>query len=362
MKINFVLPPLNMSGGIKVATLYAHELAGLGHSVTIVSPPPKMPSALQKLKLFASGRGWPTDSHAVRMLADSSGGVNQIVLDRSRPVADGDVPDGDAVIATWWETAEWVTNLSKSKGKKFYFIQGHEVFPYLPIERCRATYRLPLHQIVVSRWLRDIMEREYGNADVDIVPNSVNRDVFFAHSREKQRRPTVGTLYSSASMKRVDLVIDSLDRLQSQISDLRIIVFGAEQPNGQLSRLKNVEFFLRPDQPEIRKLYSCCDVWVSGSQSEGFNLTTMEAMACGTPVVATPTGWPFEALQSYQNGMLVDFDNAQQMTSAIAWILQADPTTWKMLSQNAERSAAHGSWAESSLLFESALLRATSVA
>ena len=52
-------------------------------------------------------------------------GVPVHVLDRYRPVMDCDVPDGDVVIATWWETAEWVVELSSRKGAKAYFIQHY---------------------------------------------------------------------------------------------------------------------------------------------------------------------------------------------------------------------------------------------
>lgn len=362
MKISFILPTLDLSGGIKVATTYVRGLAGLGHSVNVISPPPIRTPVLRKFRSLARGYGWPTDRATVPAFEDAPDRVREFVLDRWRPVEDEDVPDGDAVIATWWETAEWVAKLSETKGRKFYFVQGHEVFPYLPVERSRATYRLPMHQIVVSRWLREIMEREYGSIDVDVVPNSVDRTIFFARGREKQGRPTVGTLYSSASMKRIDLVTRALRDLQTQIPDLHVLVFGAERPSGELNELNHLEFFYRPSQTEIREIYSSCDVWVSGSESEGFNLTTMEAMACGTPVVATPTGWPFEALKSYQNGVLIDFDNAEQMRDAIAWILSVDAATWKKLSHNAESSAAHGSWAESCLLFEKALVQAATKA
>ena len=43
------------------------------------------------------------------------------------------------VIATWWETAEWVNDFPASKGRKFYLIQHHEIHPYLPLERVQAT-------------------------------------------------------------------------------------------------------------------------------------------------------------------------------------------------------------------------------
>ena len=84
-------------------------------------------------------------------------GLEHRVLERSRAVRDRDVPEADVVVATWWETAEWVAGLAPSKGAKVYFVQGHEIYPWLPQKRCRATYRLPLRKIVVSRWLREII-------------------------------------------------------------------------------------------------------------------------------------------------------------------------------------------------------------
>jgi hypothetical protein len=113
-----------------------------------------------------------------------------------RPVTDRDLPDADVVIATWWETAEWVARLAPSKGAKCYFIQHHEVFDWLPVERVRSTYRLPLHKIVIARWLASLMKNEYGDAHVDLVPNSVDHRQFFAAPRSKQAKPTVGFIYS----------------------------------------------------------------------------------------------------------------------------------------------------------------------
>ena len=127
-------------------------------------------------------------------------GLDHHVLDRWRPVTDVDVPDGDVVIATWWETAEWVNALSPNKGAKVYFIQHHEIFPYLPVERCEATYRMPLHKIVVARWLQQVMSTRYGDEIVDVVPNSVDRTQFFAADRGKQSTPTVGVLVFDCSL------------------------------------------------------------------------------------------------------------------------------------------------------------------
>ena len=106
------------------------------------------------------------------------------VIESMRTIVESDVPDSDVVVATWWETANWVNALSPRKGAKAYFIQHHEVFPYLPIDQVEATYRLPsLHRFTISRWLHDIMRDKYGDAETALVPNSVDTDLFFAPPR-----------------------------------------------------------------------------------------------------------------------------------------------------------------------------------
>jgi hypothetical protein len=105
------------------------------------------------------------------------------------------VPDGDVVIATWWRTAKLVYDLPERKGAKAYFIQHHEVHEYLPTDEARASYRLPLHKIVVAQWLKDVMQHEYDSDSV-VIPNSVEHDRF-SLLRAGSKMPTVGLLYAS---------------------------------------------------------------------------------------------------------------------------------------------------------------------
>jgi glycosyltransferase involved in cell wall biosynthesis len=124
MRITFISPTVDMSGGVRVMVIHARQLMRMGHAVRIISPPPRVASPRQKLKSWLKGKGWPGDPLRPKSHLDGSG-VDHQVLDRWRPVTDEDVPDGDIVIATWWETAEWVNALSPSKGAKVYFIQHH---------------------------------------------------------------------------------------------------------------------------------------------------------------------------------------------------------------------------------------------
>jgi glycosyltransferase involved in cell wall biosynthesis len=355
MKISFVLPPVNMSGGIKVVAIYANILSERGHDVFLISPPSQNIPIRRKIKYFLKGYGWQKklgpESHLDGL------DLKHKVLDRWRPVTDDDVPDADIVIATWWETAEWVSELSDRKGAKVYFIQHHEVHEHLNPERSRATYFLPLHKIVIARWIQNIMRDEYGDINVDLVPNSVDHKQFFSSVRGKQLIPTIGFLYSPIKFKGVDVTLQVINRLRVTFPKLRVIAFGTYKPNKEVNFDSRIEFYFSPDQDKIRNLYAQCDVWLTSSRTEGFNLPAMEAMACRTPVVSTKAGWPEEAVVTGENGVLVNVDDVHALTQGAETILSLSENAWREMSENAYNTVALSSWQDSANQFEKSLER-----
>lgn len=333
--------------------IYAKWLAEKGHEVVLISPPlPDVPIR-RKIKSFITGHGWPRyrkpDSHLDGLELDHR------ILDRSRPIADKDVPDADIVIATWWETAEWVNALSDNKGKKVYFIQHHEVHEHLDTVRSSATYRLPLHKIVIAKWLQNVMRDEYGDEQVDLVPNSVDHNQFFSDVRGKQALPTVGFLFSTSKFKGVDVTMKAINQLRVTFPNLRAIAFGSIKPNEDTDLGSKIEFYYSPEQNKIRDLYAQCDVWLTASRTEGFNLPAMEAMACRIPVVSTKAGWPEEAVVTGKNGVLVEVDDVEAITQGAALILSLSDDSWREMSTNAYDTVSSSSWQESASRFENVL-------
>jgi len=353
MRITFILPTVNMSGGIRVISIYAKALEGMGHTVTLVSPPKKKYSFKEQLKSLVRGNGWLIQSKPISHL--DSLDLNHHIIEKWRPIVESDVPDADVIIATWWETAEWVINLPDSKGAKVYFIQHHEIHPYLPFERCKATYQLPMHKIVIAKWLKEIMSNDYFDSKTDLVPNSVDHEHFFSPIRAKQNVPTVGFLYSHSSYKGVDITLKVIDKLREQFAELRVITFGSVKPEDPTELDGRIEFHYSPAQDTIRDIYSECDVWITASKTEGFNLPAMEAMACRTPVASTKAGWPDEAITNGLNGVLVNVDDINALANGVATILSLTNDEWKKMSENAHETTKNSTWDSSAKLFEAAL-------
>ena len=361
MRITFIVPKPDLSGGIRVIAIYAQRLAKRGHTVTVVSSPSSHPTRRRRIKKWLLDRLLGRNLRPRIPKPNSNPShfdaidVPHFVIDRFRPITDGDVPDADAVIATWWETAEWVANLSPGKGAKVYFIQHHEVFDYLPVERVKATWRLPLHKITISKWLVELAAREYDDPNVWFIPNSVDTTQFYAPPRKRQPQPTVGLLYSPVKWKGVDVSLKAIDLAAKRVPGLRLVAFGSEPVSDALPLPPNAAFYHRPSQAAIRDLYASCDVWLCGSYSEGFHLPPLEAMACRCPVVSTSVGGPIDIIENGHNGYLVPIGDEEALADRLVDVLNLDGAQWGAMSEAALATATRYTWDDATDRLEAAL-------
>lgn len=356
MRITFVLPDGGLSGGMRVASIYAERLKQRGHYVSVVSTVGK-PTLRDRLSKILHGEGWlkPAERHPSYF---DTLDVPYKVFEVGSNVSEAEIPDADVVIATWWETAEWVAQWSPAKGAKTYFVQHHEVFDYLPIERVKATYMLPFHKIVISKWLVDLMRAEYGDADTSLIFNSVDTQQFYAPPRGKQTVPTIGLMYAQAAWKGCKISFEAIAKVAEKIPNLRIIAFGSHEPVPELPLPPNTTFTRLPQQDQIKDIYASCDVWLCGSMGEGFHLPPSEAMACRCPVVSTEVGGPIDLIESGVNGYLAPIGNVQKLAEGLEKVLTLSELQWREMSDAAYQTVVQYSWDDATDLFEAALYKA----
>ncbi len=355
MRITFFLPYASIAGGVRVSAIYAQRLSELGHEVTVVSmrgaPRPSFGRRLVRKMRNPHMRlaGKPKSPQL-----DFLGG-RHVILDQYHPLDPDQIPDADVIIATWWETAFAVAALPPSKGRKFYFVQHHEVHKHLPAHITAGSYYLPLKKITISKWLLDIMADEYGDTDVAFVPNSVDMDMFHAPERPKNARPTVGLLYATNPFKGVDISLEAIRLAQQQIPDLKVVTFGAKRVAPTLPLPDGSDFHHQPPQQSIRDIYAACDVWLMGSRNEGFGLPLLEAMACRTPVISTPTGAAPDLIDDGVTGYQVPVEDAQAMADRIVQVLSFSAAEWQGMSDAAYARARSYTWDDATRKLEAAL-------
>jgi glycosyltransferase involved in cell wall biosynthesis len=349
LTITFVCPADSLSGGMRVIALYAAQLARRGHKVIAALPRPTAPSFRARIRGFVKRAPDPL-SNTLSFFKNVPFVVHW--LDHAGPITDRDLPDADVVIATWWETAEWVWKLSASKGAKLHFMQDYEVWgPPENTPRVDAVSALPIPKIVIARWVWELVERRWGQTPIALVPNSVETEKFFAPPRGKQPTPTVGLTYSSLPNKGSDVSFAAIEMARHDVHDLRVIAFGAAPPNVLPD---GTEFHVQVPDEQLRDLYAACDAWLFGTRKEGFGLPILEAMACRTPVIGTPAG-AAQQLIGQGGGILVPIEDVSAMARAIVGLAKMKDIQWRELSDAAYRTATTYTWEDATHRFEEAI-------
>ena len=320
MRIVFVLPGSGKTpiGGFKVVYEYANHLSRKGYQVTVIHPAfqridtsltEKSKRAIHYLRLRIDGNFRPN-----RWFKPDPGVELQWVLS----LRERNVPDADAVIATSWDTAEWVAKYSESKGRKFYLLQGLETWCG-PEARVMATWRSPMIKIVIARWLYDIAS-EIGEQST-YIPNGLDFKSFGMDVDPKKRNPSrIMMLYHTWDWKGFSDGLAALKLARERVPSVEVDLFGIPPAPRNLPRW--IHYHRNPSQENLRKLYNQSSIFVAPSWSEGWGLTASEALQCGCALAATDIGGHREFCIHDRTALLSPPKNARALANNIVDLLQ----------------------------------------
>ena len=85
----------------------------------------------------------------------------------------------------------------------------------------------------------------------------------------------------------------------------------------------SVEFLADRTPEELRELYRTCAVFVQPGE-EDFGIASVEALACGAPVVALARGGVLDAVREGENGILYEPEGAKALAAALRRALRTD--------------------------------------
>ncbi|RLC49769.1 MAG: glycosyltransferase family 4 protein, partial [Candidatus Cloacimonadota bacterium] len=144
---------------------------------------------------------------------------------------------------------------------------------------------------------------------------------------EKIPQKIVSFVGKFAHFKGVDILIKAARIVSDKIPDVAFLLAGDGELRSELEKMKkdlelnNLYFLGHQNQETVASIYNIADISVVPSRVEPFGLVAIEALACGTPVVATNAG----GLPDFINekvGNLVEMDNPQALANAIIFELE----------------------------------------
>ena len=197
--------------------------------------------------------------------------------------------------------------------------------------------------IAFSPHERDAMARLYGAdaSKVSLVPCGVDLSLF-RPLNQKSVRARLGLngekilLYVGRiePLKGLELLVEAAAQMDSG-DRVRVMVVGADA-NGdrEMDRVKQlakerdledqIDFVGQVDHTELPLYYNAADVCVVPSYYESFGLVALEAMACGTPVVATRVGGLSTIIHHGRTGYLKSWRCPEAFANSVEMIISSD--------------------------------------
>lgn len=353
MIICFILPAFTRKpqGGYKMAFEYANRLAKKGHIVKLLFLNEDVFPSLPKNKFFQKhlgnfitkkGPNWFKLRKDIKLISSLKNDFEQ------------QITDVDTLIATAVETVGFVEKISKYE-RKAYFIQDYEnwnVRDNILID----TYKTGFQNIVVASWLKEIVDRHALSPSV-VIKNPVDTNVYKVVTPiEKRRSHSISLLYHENEHKGIKYALEVLYRLKEKYNDLWVEMFGIFPKPKNLP--KWIHYIKGATQQQTIDIYNKTEIFLCATVEEGYGLTGLEAMSCGTVLVSTAYQGVLEYAIDGVNALLSPVKNVDALVENISKLFEDDRLRQKLAKAGAGYVKENFSWNKAVDLFEEALKNA----
>lgn len=312
------------SGGYKVVLEYASKMAADGMQVTLLYP---VALCLDEVAGMGRGSRWKMYKKSFTKVWKGQHSVkkwfplDRRVREKMIPFAEEKfIPDGDFIFATAWETAEWVNMYSPVKGKKMYLVQHYEDWYGTEKARVDATWKMPLHKIVIATWLK-----EYATAlgeKATLIRNGLNFKDYYIEKPIAERAPHhVSMLYHDLEIKGSKYGIEALQQVKAEVPELEVTLFGAFDRPAWIPDW--MRYYYLPTH--LRDIYNQSAIFITASIEEGWGLPRAEAMQCGCAVVLTATGGHLDFGTDGEDCLFTPVKDAGAMAAAVIELIRNNP-------------------------------------
>ncbi|HEX2438402.1 MAG TPA: glycosyltransferase [Methylomirabilota bacterium] len=196
---------------------------------------------------------------------------------------------------------------------------------------------------------------------IAVIPCGVDTTLFAPGDRAAARaalglddRPRLLYVGRLAPIKGLETLLDGMARLHATGSRAHLTIVGGDADEamdgheGELrARLRRLDlhdavtFVGAQPQERLRAWYVAADATVLPSYYESFGMVALEAMACGSPVVATRVGGLQTTVRDRVTGLLVPDHDSAALADTLAHVLDDEDLRWRLGREGVRWAAQH---------------------
>jgi glycosyltransferase involved in cell wall biosynthesis len=322
MKIGYLLPHQNLTGGLKMLLAQMEMLKNNGHHVTAYYRGMEGQRALPS---------W-TDIEVNR----------EVIIPPFEPFKKY-VEDCDIVVAGWFPQ---LLELKDINPPVFYYEQGHELlFGDIPEYNnfnsiksyLQSCYKSGIPIASISKFVsRALMAR--FNITPEVIPIGIDVNVYKPIEKNEDKELLTVLLVGNPHL-RFKSFNDAIQALQiAWDRGVRFHVKWVCQSPPTVNTTFPIETIIHPRQEVLIQCYQEADLFLFTSWYEGYGMPPLEAMACGTPVITSDCGGVRDYAIPEYNCLLADPGDTEQFANHLEKLLK-DKELRKSLSEKGRETA-----------------------
>lgn len=187
-------------------------------------------------------------------------------------------------------------------------------------------------------------------AKITVVPNATSgfhplfpleREVLRQQHKLSPHTTCLLNVGSNHPRKNITTILQVIQHLKTKQIPIQFWKVGADFTPEQQAWIQahdlqsSVTYLGKPDQPTLMQLYNAADMLLAPSIHEGFGITLLEAMACGTPIITANTSAMPEVVGDA--GVLIDPLNVEAIAAAILHLRQDNTYRQTLIQKGLER-------------------------
>lgn len=167
--------------------------------------------------------------------------------------------------------------------------------------------------IATSTVVRDRIHRFY-HQDAEIIPPPVDGDTFYLDDQVEREDFFVWAGRITEPYKQLGIVLEAF----KELPNAKLVVVGEGRDRARLERQSslNVRFVGWQGRSDLADLYRRARALIFPSEDD-FGLVPVEAMSCGTPVIAYAAGGALDTVEDGRSGILFHRQAAKDLLTAI---------------------------------------------